>query len=205
MNGLANQSTSCERENKWLDETNYLVDCSIIPRGGAKRRKSMEPRAVTNINGSITPASSSTSYGARASRRRSSRYSLAAAAAAAAACRRETLEYNKPAMSPSPSNGKSFLTSLSPERLGSAPKTPTASTPYKFDFEAISPMTPYYSSSAKSPLVQQTCPPKQTRRGLFDVQNEHEERISDLRAKLEAARRKSLAFKPTIGSPLGRS
>lgn len=192
----------CERENKWLDETNYLVDCSIIPRGGAKRRKSMEPRAVTNINGSITPASSSSGYGAGANRRRSSRYSLAAAAAAR---RRETLEFNKPAMSPPPSNGESFLTRLSPEREGSAPKTPTASTPYKFDFEAMSPVTPYYPSSAKSPLVQQTCPPKQTRRGLFDVQDEHEERISDLRAKLEAARRKSLAFKPTIGSPLGRS
>jgi hypothetical protein len=54
----------CERENKWLDETPYLIDTSIVPRGGARRRKSMEPRALANNNGTLTyssPGSSSNS------------------------------------------------------------------------------------------------------------------------------------------------
>ena len=45
--------SSCERENKWLDEAPYVIDSSIVPRGGAKRRKSMEPRALSNINGTL--------------------------------------------------------------------------------------------------------------------------------------------------------
>lgn len=46
---------SCERENKWLEEGPYYVDTSIVPRGGARRRKSMEPRAMTNMNGTLVP------------------------------------------------------------------------------------------------------------------------------------------------------
>ncbi|KAL2271001.1 hypothetical protein VTJ83DRAFT_372 [Remersonia thermophila] len=49
----------CERENQWLDESPYQIDTSIIPRGGARRRKSMEPRAVAKKNG--TRVSSGTS------------------------------------------------------------------------------------------------------------------------------------------------
>ncbi|PWY86048.1 hypothetical protein BO70DRAFT_360861, partial [Aspergillus heteromorphus CBS 117.55] len=58
----------CERENKWLDESHYQVDSSIIPRGGAKRRKSMEPRALSNINGTLVKTDASLSA---AHRRRS--------------------------------------------------------------------------------------------------------------------------------------
>jgi hypothetical protein len=49
----------CERENKWLDESHYAVNLSIVPRGGARRRKSMEPRALTNVN--VNPPLSSSS------------------------------------------------------------------------------------------------------------------------------------------------
>ena len=48
----------CEREGRWVDETEYAVDSSIIPRGGAKRRKSMEPRALSNVNGTLVSSSS---------------------------------------------------------------------------------------------------------------------------------------------------
>ncbi|RVX74009.1 hypothetical protein B0A52_02899 [Exophiala mesophila] len=44
----------CEREGKWLDEADYAVDTGILPRGGSRRRKSMEPRMLMNANGSLS-------------------------------------------------------------------------------------------------------------------------------------------------------
>lgn len=49
---------SCERENKWLDESDYAVDISTIPRGGHRRRKSMEPRLLSNSNGTLSSRTS---------------------------------------------------------------------------------------------------------------------------------------------------
>jgi hypothetical protein len=49
-------SCSCERENAWLDESLYAVDTSLVPRGGHRRRKSMEPRALANHNGTLVPS-----------------------------------------------------------------------------------------------------------------------------------------------------
>ncbi|KAK3382958.1 hypothetical protein B0T24DRAFT_672893 [Lasiosphaeria ovina] len=46
----------CERENTWLDEAPYYIDTSLMPRGGARRRKSMEPRSIANLNGMLVPA-----------------------------------------------------------------------------------------------------------------------------------------------------
>ncbi|OAP62241.1 hypothetical protein AYL99_04444 [Fonsecaea erecta] len=44
----------CMREIKWLDESAYAVDASIMPRGGSRRRKSMEPRMLVNENGLLS-------------------------------------------------------------------------------------------------------------------------------------------------------
>ncbi|KAK5064335.1 hypothetical protein LTR84_000168 [Exophiala bonariae] len=44
----------CEREGKWLDEASYEVDSTILPRGGSRRRKSMEPRMLINANGFLS-------------------------------------------------------------------------------------------------------------------------------------------------------
>lgn len=44
----------CMREGKWLEESAYEVDQSIMPRGGSRRRKSMEPRMLINANGSLS-------------------------------------------------------------------------------------------------------------------------------------------------------
>ncbi|RMZ90187.1 hypothetical protein DV736_g2603, partial [Chaetothyriales sp. CBS 134916] len=44
----------CEREQRWLDEVPYIVDHAIIPRGGSRRRKSMEPSRLSNVNGTIS-------------------------------------------------------------------------------------------------------------------------------------------------------
>ncbi|EXJ95955.1 hypothetical protein A1O1_01080 [Capronia coronata CBS 617.96] len=44
----------CYREGKWLDESAYAVDSSILPRGGSRRRRSMEPRMLVNENGLLS-------------------------------------------------------------------------------------------------------------------------------------------------------
>ncbi|KAK5461196.1 hypothetical protein LTS15_003259 [Exophiala xenobiotica] len=55
----------CHREQKWLDEAVYAVDTGIMPRGGSRRRKSMEPRILRNENGAV----SATKQGQRVGRK----------------------------------------------------------------------------------------------------------------------------------------
>ena len=72
---------------------------------------------------------------------------------------------------------------------------------FNIDAIGMSPATPYYLSQ-RNKLVQQTCPPKQLQQGLFPRAGSSEEPSQKLRTKLEAARRKSMAYKPKVGSPL---
>ncbi|KAE8133919.1 hypothetical protein BDV38DRAFT_286398 [Aspergillus pseudotamarii] len=174
----------CERENKWLDEAHYAVDSSIIPRGGAKRRKSMEPRALSNVNGTLVKAdagSRRSGVGAADFARTST---STARDAPSTPKRSKKSEAGYPGIDP-----KYFQT----------PKTPAFT--FNMDSVGMSPATPFFLSQ-RSKLVQQTCPPKQIRQGLFSNSGPSEEQSQKLRVKLEAARRKSLAFKPKIGSPL---
>ncbi|KAB8275714.1 hypothetical protein BDV30DRAFT_207283 [Aspergillus minisclerotigenes] len=174
----------CERENKWLDEAHYAVDSSIIPRGGAKRRKSMEPRALSNVNGTLVKAD--------AGSRRSG--------VGAADFARSTTSTTRDAPSTPKRSKKSEAgyPGIDP-RYFQTPKTPAFT--FNMDSVGMSPATPFFLSQ-RSKLVQQTCPPKQLRQGLFSNSGPSEEQSQKLRVKLEAARRKSLAFKPKIGSPL---
>lgn len=214
-----------------MDEAHYYVDNTIIPRGGAKRRKSMQPRALANVNGSLTSSTSSSSslsssIGHNSSTSSNRRSQLPTDW-------EDTVEDFR-RISPSSSTN---------DINGSVPKTPTSlkmqpnnsettennnenddseyNFNFNFDFSAMSPATPGFLSQ-NTRLVQQTCPPKQTNQGLFSSilsstgRNNDNRSIPDndlyslssganLRAKLEAARRKSLAFKPRFGSPLSQS
>ena len=81
------------------------------------------------------------------------------------------------------------------------PATPTGFVHY--DPAAASPTTPYYMAQGAK-LVQQTCPPKQSRQGLFPVSGKvGDQEDEGVRLRLEAARR-SMGWKPRVGSPLGR-
>ncbi|CAG8888265.1 unnamed protein product [Penicillium egyptiacum] len=185
----------CERENQWLDETPYAVDSSIIPRGGAKRRKSMEPRALSNVNGTIVRISESPtpSGGGRRS---------GVHPGAVEGFRKitpPTHQQEMPSTPPQQSSADSYQ----------FPATPG----YNFanlDAIGMSPATPGFLGN-RSKLVQQSCPPKQINRGLFpsaksasimldDGQDEESRR--QRRFRMEAARRKSLVYKPAVGSPL---
>ncbi|EFE45093.1 conserved hypothetical protein [Trichophyton verrucosum HKI 0517] len=206
----------CERENRWVDEANYTVDISMIPRGGNKRRKSMEPRVLSNQHGTLSVSDSCTSPG-------SSRRSGAD---------RETLQELR-RLSPIPKLHPSQRDSIGPTAFEDnsceedsetittprrhqlrpttfeavEPQTPDVDYGYSFNFDDTappSPTTPYHLSEGAK-LVQQTCPPKQSRQGLFPIDGITDEHQSEkLRIRLEAARRKSLIWKPRIGSPLGK-
>ncbi|KAL4796770.1 hypothetical protein BDV19DRAFT_360383, partial [Aspergillus venezuelensis] len=162
----------CEREGKWVDEVQYAVDSSIIPRGGAKRRKSMEPRSLSNVNGTLVKSVTGTPTARRAS------------------------AYGH--TSTTPDDQTTPQGRGEPDyKFWQTPKTPA----FNLNSIGMSPATPFYLNQ-RSKLVQQTCPPKQTRQGLFGKTTTEEAPSRELKAKLEAARRKSLAFKPAIGSPL---
>ncbi|KAG5298370.1 hypothetical protein I7I48_07805 [Histoplasma ohiense] len=206
----------CERKGKWLDEINYGVDLRLIPRGGQKRRKSMEPRALSNFNGSIIKLDSSTSSnGGRCSvSDRETFQELMRLSPTPPSSRRESMEWDRefvaseseqkqyPAFPSTPTN-PSRSVAMSQSSAVVTPSTPDFS--YAFDFDgasAPSPITPYHPSQGTQ-LTQQTCPPKQLRQGLFG--NHSDSPVSEgLRIRLEAARRRSLVWKPKVGSPLGR-
>ncbi|KAL8990423.1 MAG: hypothetical protein Q9169_008125 [Polycauliona sp. 2 TL-2023] len=182
----------CEREDKWLDEATYAVDTSIIPRGGSRRRKSMEPRALANLHGNLVPAETPSR-----------------APVAEISPTKEFLTFDTPA-----SRRDTF------EILQQIPTTPVAAhdlgaandnyyNEEQNDFNSpLSPTTPYYLSKGAK-LVQQTCPPKQQAQdqGLFfplsgRIEDQPDEAV---RRRLVAARRKSLQWACRVQSPLGRT
>ncbi|KAL8920874.1 MAG: hypothetical protein Q9208_006046 [Pyrenodesmia sp. 3 TL-2023] len=173
----------CEREDKWLDEGTYAVDTSIVPRGGSRRRKSMEPRALANLNGSLVPAE--TPIKAPPANISPTKEFLTFDTPTA---RRETFEF----------------------QVEEAPTTPVAEIPFigegadEFD-SPLSPTTPYYLSKGAK-LVQQTCPPKQTQELFFPLTGKIEDQPNEVvRQRLLAARRKSLQWASKVQSPLGRT
>lgn len=188
---LLSSSLSCEREDKWLDEADYAIDTSLVPRGGSRRRKSMEPRALANLNGNLVPASSETP------------------AKSIVSPTKEFLTFNTPA-----SRRETFI--IEPQQpydeasddpaLGpSTPRVTFADDNMLEDGSAWgSPTTPYYLSKGAA-LVQRTCPPKQIG-GLFPVTGEVDDQPDEtIRRRLLEARRKSLQFQSRIKSPLGRT
>lgn len=162
----------------------------------------MEPRALINMNGSLTDAD------APRSRKSSGEHK---------AVRQST----SPTQTATPQRaplGERHIIAATPTQGDEDDNSSTASIPFQqmstptgfvpaMSTETPggsgSPTTPYYLSQGAK-LVQQTCPPKQTGRGgLFPVTGRIED-VEDVgvRARLEAARRKSLVWKPRVGSPL---
>lgn len=175
---------SCEREDKWLDEVDYAVDTSIVPRGGSRRRKSMEPRALANLNGSLVPAETPSK-----------------APAAVISPTKEFMTFDTPV-----SRRETF------EILQQIPSTPVTDVEMTYDGAAdedfnspLSPTTPYYLSKGAK-LVQQTCPPKQSQELFFPLSGRIEDQPdAALRQRLLVARRKSLQWASKVQSPLGRT
>ncbi|KAL9102226.1 MAG: hypothetical protein Q9163_002608 [Psora crenata] len=185
----------CEREGRWLDETEYAVDTSLVPRGGHRRRKSMEPRALANLDGNLVPAGIETP-----------------ARAMNISPTKEFLTFNTPA-----SRRDTFVLDPQPvthaeadELSRHAAEGPATPLPARADDDMFedgsdwgSPTTPYYLSKGAE-LIQRTCPPKQRAGGLFPVTgNGADEPDQTMRHRLLAARRKSMQWASKTRSPLG--
>lgn len=173
--------SSCEREDKWLNEAEYAVDTSIVPRGGSRRRKSMEPRALANLNGNLIPVEAPSK-----------------APIVEMSPTKEFLTFDTPA-----SRRETFeIPKLE------LPATPAAEPSHVDDDgfgSPLSPTTPYYLSKGAK-LVQQTCPPKQVQELFFPLTGKIEDQPNEaVRQRLLMARRKSLQWTSKVQSPLGRT
>ncbi|WQF87497.1 Putative BRCT domain, microcephalin, BRCT domain superfamily [Colletotrichum destructivum] len=175
----------CERENEWLDEAPYYIDTSLVPRGGARRRKSMEPKALSNQNGMLVPTPVKAGRDAKTApntpmNRRDS-----------------TVWMHTP--SDEADDDDDWQGLISP-----VPVTPAPETLARYAAETPSTPTDYDSSPTKT-LLMQTCPPKQNTFAQMGDGILNRDKDESVMQRLMAARRKSLQFAPKIGSPLAKA
>lgn len=207
---------SCERENEWLEEGPYYIDTDLVPRGGARRRKSMEPKAIANLNGMLVPTPG----------RQSSARECQSMPATPNNRRDSSLWMHTPEDEARDNDAKNMENEGIHEDLDwdaaalltPVPKTPAPEAIHRFAMGA----TPGGSSPedddddnddansimTREHLIQRTCPPKQKQNNVFSDLGEgvlSREKDENVLMKLMAARRKSLQFAPKIASPLSRA
>jgi len=197
---------SCERENKWLDESAYAVDTALVPRGGHRRRKSMEPRALANLNGTLVPSNSATPSRMSPSKEF---FTLPDTPATSKSKRRDSVQWIR---SPASSNSDEQIQEqdqtllLSPVPATPAPETISAyGETGLYGDETPGGQTPYFLKNEH--LVQQTAPPAKAVWGEEDDGERgflSEKKDESVMMRLMAARRKSLQWAPKVGSPLAR-
>ncbi|KAI1816871.1 hypothetical protein GGS20DRAFT_147459 [Poronia punctata] len=189
----------CERYNTWLSEKEYRVDTSLIPRGGHNRRKSMEPTALSNMNGTlITPAR--IVPGHREPQTLPNNYMSR---------RDSTLWVRSPSVNDEDEDAPSEHDWASDSGMFTpVPKTPAPETVARFAMD-ISPATPTTSSFGslspeKGAGLTKTCPPKPMgmNRPPGGILNPLEEQ--NIRLRLMAARRQSMQYAPKNPSPLAK-
>ncbi|KAG6290336.1 hypothetical protein E4U45_007389 [Claviceps purpurea] len=181
----------CERENEWLDEAPYYLDTSVIPRGGARRRKSMEPKAIKSSNETIATCTDKKFEKLSTPKNR----------------RESTLWVHTPLEQGGGDDDEDLEWSCA--LLTPVPKTPASEAVAKYASEiSVTPSSEEdtdLQSPIKQSLLTMTCPPKEGRRhvlGRGALNRDKDERVI---MRLMAARRKSLQFAPKIGSPLART
>lgn len=187
---------SCERVNEWLDEAPYYIDTQCVPRGGARRRKSMEPKSLSNMNGTLVDNNKSNSSRegqnpATPMNRRQSTVWMHTPSDQGQEQEEDDIDWSKYILTP-------------------VPKTPAPEAIAKYAAEI--PETPggdddedMEDSPMKQSLLTRTCPPKSNQfremgRGVLN-----EEKDDQVLMRLMNMRRKSLQFAPKIGSPLSRT
>lgn len=208
--------SSCERENEWLEEAPYYIDTSLVPRGGHRRRKSMEPKALANHNGTLVTES--------AARKASGRESETAPTTPAPANRRDSaLWMHSPDFEDDvgDEDGEHFDKFYDDHEdwFDTAPLTPVPKTPapeaiHRFAMEAtpggadmsVSEADEEEEELSQEQLIQRTCPPKAQHvyenLGAGILGRSKDENVV---RRLMDARRKSLAFAPKVSSPLAKS
>ncbi|KAL1888232.1 hypothetical protein Sste5346_009706 [Sporothrix stenoceras] len=219
----------CERSNQWQDEEPYVIDTALVPRGGARRRKSMEPEALANINGLLVSTPPKQTGGPSAAVRECR---TAPQPSTPMNRRDSTLWMRTPDDEEEERNDQEnadadgygepdwgMSTMLTP-----VPKTPAPEAVARYAAN-ITPSSPYGDEASsyygdgdgdstlasqqfdQGPLVTRTCPPKQRsvsyrELGAGILSREKDEGVL---MRLMAARRKSLQFAPKIASPLSKA
>ena len=200
---------SCERENKWLPESPYSVDTTLVPRGGHRRRKSMEPKALANLNGTLLPCTSTTPARKSTSPMKHPS-SFAETPLTSKYRRRESVQWVRSPSSTSSGNDDKVddeTLLLSPVPATPAPEfISTYGEEGLYGDETPSAQTLYYLKNEQ--LVQQTAPVVKVKFGELDQGMGKgflsEKKDESVMMRLMAARRKSLQWAPKVGSPLAR-
>jgi hypothetical protein len=193
-----------------MDESAYAVDTTMVPRGGHRRRKSMEPRALANLNGTLIP-SLSTTPARNQNLSPTKEFLNLDTPVTSRSRRRETVEWVR---SPSTSSDDKDETLI----FSPVPATPAPETISAYGDDGLygegtpGGQTPYFLH--KEQLIQKTAPAG--RRYVDTEQLEEGSRMSmgtgflsekkdeSVMMRLMAARRKSLQWAPKVGSPLAR-
>lgn len=192
---------SCERQNEWLEESPYYIDSA--PRDAPRRRKSMEPKVLSNINGAIvsTPAkhghgaSSNTAPNTPMNRRDSSIWQLQVPSPEDCDQDGHDDTWDNSFLTPVPATPAPDAIARYAAQIAADDEGEDAESDddgFSPD-DALVPQTP-------APAGTRTCPPKQGFREMINGAKDE-----GVMMRLIAARRKSLQFAPKIGSPLARS
>lgn len=199
----------CERENKWLDESAYSVDTGMVPRGGHRRRKSMEPRALAKMNGemvsSMTPNRNmsptkeflhfpDTPATNKSRRRESVQWVRSPASSSSGDVYDQTLILSPVPATPAPET----ISAYGEEGLYGE-DTPTGQTPYFLHTEQLVQKTA--PAGRRYVDTEQADAQSRTSLGAGFLSEKKDESVM---MRLMAARRKSLQFAPKVGSPLAR-
>ncbi|KAH7133299.1 hypothetical protein B0J13DRAFT_451171 [Dactylonectria estremocensis] len=186
----------CERENEWLEEGPYYIDTKVVPRGGARRRKSMEPKALANMNGTLVSSpvkgSRTPSTPITSKNRRESANWMYTPSGQADDDMEEDHDWSNLMLTPVP---KTPAPDAVARYAANLPETP--SDDEEEDDEDYSP--------TKENLLMRTCPPKQNPFRDLGAGILSKDKDEQVLMRLMAARRKSLQFAPKIGSPLARA
>lgn len=197
-----------------MAEREYRVDTTVVPRGGQNRRKSMEPKAIANVNGTlVTPTRVDSGFSREPqtlpnnymSRRDSTIWT------------RSLSEYDSPFEHDNDNEDEdededapSEPSEMDWEATDALILTPVPQTPapetvarYALDVTPGSPTTQSFDSSAgnNQPLMQ-TCPPRTSALITLDEGLMNHDQNQTLQMRLMAARRKSMQYAPKVESPL---
>ena len=178
----------------------------MVPRGGHRRRKSMEPRAFANLNGMLvpTPVKNGSNGAARQSQ----------SLPATPVNRRDSaLWMHTPEDEDNENVQEAGIHEDEwdvAEMLTPVPVTPAPEAIARFALD-VTPETPSTdvddvdSVVAKEMLITRTCPPKASACQELGEGILSREKDQNVMMRLMAARRKSLQFAPKIGSPLSKA
>jgi hypothetical protein len=204
---------SCERTNQWLDETPYAIDTALVPRGGHRRRKSMEPRALANMNGTLIATPRAVSYGSPSKDKDRDFIPATPATGKSTSTRigrRESTQWVRTPKSDENYHDDEMDLEFSPLPVTPAPEQISEYAEHVLDGEGIG-ETPYFLKAED--LIMRTAPPVKVPMTFSGERQADGAGAStfgqngsseSLMQRLMLARRKSLQWAPKVGSPLAR-